>query len=100
MPKFSNFLVQSLGVLLIGVAVFSGAQSRACAADLLVADRLSNSVYRYSAIASRLWKAGALEPLGIAANLGYRFYAHHLHRFYNCDWHLSAVPSIQKAVCG
>ena len=27
-------------------------------------------------------------PLGvaIAANLGYRHYAHHLHRFYNCDW--------------
>jgi radical SAM superfamily enzyme YgiQ (UPF0313 family) len=67
-------------------------------------ERAWKSVYRYSAIASRLWKAGALEPLGIAANLGYRFYAHHLHRFYNCDWHLSAVPPIvktaQKAVCG
>jgi radical SAM superfamily enzyme YgiQ (UPF0313 family) len=46
-------------------------------------------VYRYSAIARRLWKARTFEPLGIAANLGYRFYAHHLHRFYNCDWHLS-----------
>ena len=45
-------------------------------------------VYRYSAIASRLWKARAFEPLGLAANLGYRFYAHHLQRFYNCDWHL------------
>jgi len=57
-------------------------------------------VYRYSAIARRLWKARAFEPLGVAANLGYRFYAHHLQRFYNCDWHLSAVPSVSKAVCG
>jgi hypothetical protein len=24
----------------------------------------------------------------IGANLGYRFYAHHLDRFYNCDWGL------------
>ena len=22
----------------------------------------------------------------LSANLGYRFYAHNLHRFYNCDW--------------
>jgi hypothetical protein len=22
----------------------------------------------------------------IGTNLGYRFYAHNLHRFYNCDW--------------
>ena len=25
-------------------------------------------------------------PLRVATNLGYRFYAHHLSRFYNCDW--------------
>jgi hypothetical protein len=35
--------------LLIGVAVFWGAPSESSAADLLVVDRLSNSVYRYSA---------------------------------------------------
>jgi radical SAM superfamily enzyme YgiQ (UPF0313 family) len=52
-------------------------------------ERAWKSVYRYSAIARRLWRARALEPLGIAANLGYRFYAHHLHRFYTCDWHLN-----------
>ncbi len=60
-------------------------------------ERAWKSVYRYSAIARRLWKAGSLEPLGIAANLGYRFYAHHLQRFYTCDWHLSALPSLQRA---
>ena len=52
-------------------------------------ERAWKSVYRYSAIARRLWRARAFEPLGIAANLGYRFYAHNLHRFYVCDWHLS-----------
>lgn len=58
-------------------------------------ERAWKNVYRYSAIARRLWKAGALEPLGIAANLGYRFYAHNLRRFYTCDWYLS-MPSIAK----
>lgn len=52
-------------------------------------ERAWKGVYRYGAIARRLWKARALEPLGIAANLGYRFYAHNLQRFYTCDWHLS-----------
>jgi radical SAM superfamily enzyme YgiQ (UPF0313 family) len=28
-------------------------------------------------------------PVRIGANLGYRFYARNLHRFYNCDWVLS-----------
>jgi radical SAM superfamily enzyme YgiQ (UPF0313 family) len=54
-------------------------------------ERAWKNVYRYSAIARRLWNAHALEPLGVAANLGYRFYAHHLHRFYNCDWHISQL---------
>ncbi len=25
-------------------------------------------------------------PVRLGTNLGYRFYAHNLHRFYNCDW--------------
>jgi hypothetical protein len=50
-------------------------------------------VYRYGSIARRLWRARAWEPLAIAANLGYRFYAHNLHRFYTCDWHLSSLPA-------
>jgi radical SAM superfamily enzyme YgiQ (UPF0313 family) len=60
-------------------------------------ERAWKSVYRYSAIASRLWRARAFEPLGIAANLGYRFYAHHLHRFYTCDWHLGWSAGISPA---
>ena len=53
-------------------------------------------VYRYSAIARRLWRARAWEPLALAANLGYRFYAHNLHRFYTCDWHLYSPPTFTE----
>ena len=60
-------------------------------------ERTWKRVYRYSAIARRLWKASAVEPLGIAANIGYRFYAHHLHRFYTCDWPLSQIPAMSRA---
>jgi len=49
--------------------------------------------YRYGSIAKRLWRARALTPLALAANLGYRFYAHNLHRFYNCDWPVSVFPA-------
>lgn len=42
--------------------------------------------YRYRAIAQRLLGARIQLPLAIATNLGYRFYAHHLHHYYNCDW--------------
>jgi len=75
-------------------------------------ERAWKAVYRVPAIVRRLWKARAWEPLAISANLGYRFYAHNLHRFYNCDWHLSPIgPTIgtpvmapirtkHKAVCG
>jgi radical SAM superfamily enzyme YgiQ (UPF0313 family) len=71
--------------------------------------RAWKTAYRYGAMARRLWKARALEPLAVTANLGYRFYAHNLHRFYTCDWHIAPwrlraqVPSGQgteRAVCG
>jgi radical SAM superfamily enzyme YgiQ (UPF0313 family) len=55
------------------------------------------SVYRHSAIARRLWKARSFTALSIAANLGYRFYAHNLQRFYNCDWHLSPLGTQSSA---
>jgi radical SAM superfamily enzyme YgiQ (UPF0313 family) len=48
------------------------------------------SVYGYASIARRLWKARSLNGLSLAANLGYRFYAHNLQRFYTCDWPLAA----------
>ncbi|MDQ4074756.1 MAG: B12-binding domain-containing radical SAM protein [Chloroflexota bacterium] len=42
--------------------------------------------YRYRSIARRLLGARKLLPIALAANLGYRFYAHNLHRYYNCEW--------------
>ncbi|MDR1935559.1 MAG: B12-binding domain-containing radical SAM protein [Candidatus Accumulibacter sp.] len=49
-------------------------------------ERAWKAVYRFSAIARRLWRARNFQPLALTANLGYRFYAHHLHAFYTCDW--------------
>lgn len=49
-------------------------------------------VYRYRSIARRLWNAKNFQPLALTANLGYRFYAHHLHEFYTCDWPVEYAP--------
>jgi radical SAM superfamily enzyme YgiQ (UPF0313 family) len=43
-------------------------------------------VYGWRPILSRLRHARTQLPLSLAVNLGYRFYAHHLHSHYNCDW--------------
>jgi len=53
--------------------------------------RAWKAVYGYGAIARRLWSARNFQPLAIGANLGYRFYAHNLNRFYNCDWPISGM---------
>jgi radical SAM superfamily enzyme YgiQ (UPF0313 family) len=42
--------------------------------------------YSYRAILSRLSHSPAPWTVRLATNLGYRFYANHLSRFYNCDW--------------
>ncbi len=42
--------------------------------------------YRLRGIAKRLAGARVQLPVAIAANLGYRYYARNLHRFYTCDW--------------
>lgn len=47
-------------------------------------------VYGWKPILSRLRHAGTQMPLSLAANLGYRFYAHHLHTHYTCDWREAA----------
>lgn len=43
-------------------------------------------VYSRRNIARRIAGSRLQLPLSIAANLGYRFYAHHLDTHYNCDW--------------
>lgn len=42
--------------------------------------------YSWTSIARRLRHSPAPWPVRLGTNLGYRFYAHHLSRFYNCDW--------------
>ena len=44
--------------------------------------------YSYPAIARRLAGARVQLPIAIGANLGYRYYAYHLDKFYTCDWQL------------
>ncbi len=42
--------------------------------------------YSLRSIARRIIHSPAPWPVKLGTNLGYRFYAHHLSRFYNCDW--------------
>ena len=37
----------------------------------------------------RVLGSGTQMPISIAANLGYRFYANNLDKFYTCDWQLA-----------
>jgi len=63
-------------------------------------ERAWKSVYAWSAIGRRLWNARNFQPLALSVNLGYRFYAHNLHRFYNCDWQVDTLfaPPLQAAI--
>ena len=49
-------------------------------------------------IARRLASSPSPWPVRLGANLGYRFYAHNLHRFYNCDWIIGRA--VQRAKHG
>lgn len=42
--------------------------------------------YSVRSIARRLRHSPAPWPVRLGTNLGYRYYANHLNRFYNCDW--------------
>lgn len=56
-------------------------------------ERAWKKIYQYKNIFKRLWGARNFEPLALTANLGYRFYAHNLHKFYTCDWPIERNPS-------
>lgn len=49
--------------------------------------------YSFRSIARRIRHSPAPWPVKLGTNLGYRFYAHHLSRFYNCDWIIGRAPS-------
>ena len=46
--------------------------------------------YRWLNVARRLRFTAAPWHVATLANLGYRYYAHRLHKFYNCDWMLNS----------
>ena len=54
--------------------------------------------YSVRSILSRI--AAFAGPWGVrlATNLGYRFYAHHLNRFYNCDWIIGRADRTNASV--
>lgn len=56
------------------------------------------TVYAHKSIAKRLWKARNFNPMAVAVNMGYRFYAHNLHKFYTCDWPLSPLPPLTNKI--
>jgi radical SAM superfamily enzyme YgiQ (UPF0313 family) len=69
-------------------------------------ERAWKLAYRWRSIASRLARSPAPWHVRVVTNLGYRFYAHNLHRFYNCDWILgwdrpmpaAAAPAAEQIV--
>jgi radical SAM superfamily enzyme YgiQ (UPF0313 family) len=49
--------------------------------------------YSFGSIVRRVRHSPAPWPVRLGTNLGYRFYAHNLSRFYNCDWILGRTSS-------
>jgi radical SAM superfamily enzyme YgiQ (UPF0313 family) len=49
--------------------------------------------YNFRSIARRITHSPASWPVKLGTNLGYRFYAHNLSRFYNCDWIIGRAPA-------
>jgi radical SAM superfamily enzyme YgiQ (UPF0313 family) len=63
-------------------------------------ERAWRRAYTWRAIASRLLRARVDPHLTLAANVGYRFYARNLHRFYSCDWFLGLGPERRAPAAG
>jgi radical SAM superfamily enzyme YgiQ (UPF0313 family) len=51
--------------------------------------------YCVRSIVRRITHSPAPWPVKLGTNLGYRFYAHNLSRFYNCDWIIGRTKSNQ-----
>ena len=54
--------------------------------------------YSISSMYKRIFGSGIQIPISIFANLGYRFYANHLHEYYNCDWITGFYPPKKKTI--
>jgi len=60
-------------------------------------ERAWKRAYRYRSIGRRIAGSRTQIPISIMANLGYRFYAYHLHQFYTCDWFIGQRASARAA---
>lgn len=56
--------------------------------------------YSVPGMVRRLRATAAPLRIAVLANLGYRFYAHRLHRFYTCQWALAASGGAPVAAAG
>jgi len=54
--------------------------------------------YSVRSITRRILHSPAAWPVKLGTNLGYRFYAHNLSRFYNCDWIIGRAPQTQPSL--
>ena len=61
-------------------------------------ERAWRYAYSVPSILKRLRVSPAPLGVAIAANLGYRHYAHRLHRFYNCDWIIESSRAVPAPV--
>jgi radical SAM superfamily enzyme YgiQ (UPF0313 family) len=53
--------------------------------------------YSFRSIVRRIRHSPAPWMVKLGTNLGYRFYAHNLSRFYNCDWIIGRAPARPQA---
>lgn len=58
---------------------------------LLGHEKAWKRTYTYANIAKRLYRAKNLQALAITSNIGYRYYANNLDKYYNCDWQLKSL---------
>lgn len=68
-------------------------------------ERAWRIAYGWGAMARRMMASPAPMLVRVATNLGYRFYAKNLHRFYHCDWMIESaklpmLPTIPLTVGG
>jgi radical SAM superfamily enzyme YgiQ (UPF0313 family) len=54
--------------------------------------------YSFRSIVRRIAHSPAPWPVRLGTNLGYRFYAHNLSRFYNCDWIIGRAVNPPEAL--
>jgi radical SAM superfamily enzyme YgiQ (UPF0313 family) len=63
-------------------------------------ERAWKHAYSAASMVRRFLGSRIQVPIWWLANFGYRFYAHHLHDFYNCDWITGQRPEMQWSKAG